>query len=277
MSHEIHEQIEHAGHAAHDDHHSRLPQWIGITVAVLGVLLALCSAQVGAARTELIATMVEEDGAKSRYLAVTNKYRQLQAQLQLLHAAMPDIKILEKKNKEFDALVADVKNPDTKQGIDAGKLQTDKVLNTVTPTESDIERFAVLLARIREETAAAKEWSESYHDVVRAHSNTAESFELALLGAEIGIVIASVGLLLARRAHFAGAALVIAVVLGVASIGIAATTKITATHTLHAAEHKIHEAQEHYSTLNRDKEDLSEDKKLEEDIRRDIKRLHGES
>ena len=53
---------------------------------MLGVLMALCSAQVGAARTELIATMVEENAAKTRYLSVANKYRSLSAQLQQLHA-----------------------------------------------------------------------------------------------------------------------------------------------------------------------------------------------
>src|SRR5579872_2222296 len=73
VTHEIHEQIEHAGHAG-----GKFAQWIGITVAILGVLMALCSAQVGAARTELIATMVEENGAKARFLTVSNKYRTLQ-------------------------------------------------------------------------------------------------------------------------------------------------------------------------------------------------------
>jgi hypothetical protein len=48
LAHEIHEQIEHAGHAAQDGSH--LPQFIGITIAILGVLMALCSAQVGEPR-----------------------------------------------------------------------------------------------------------------------------------------------------------------------------------------------------------------------------------
>src|ERR1700678_1729946 len=76
VTHEIHEQIEHAGHEGGS---SYLPQFIGITIAILGVVMALCSAQVGAARTELIATMVEENAAKGRYTAVANKYRNLQA------------------------------------------------------------------------------------------------------------------------------------------------------------------------------------------------------
>ncbi len=57
MSHEITEKIEHAAHEA-----GNLTRYIGLTIAVVGVLMALCSAEVGAARTELIATMVNENG-----------------------------------------------------------------------------------------------------------------------------------------------------------------------------------------------------------------------
>ena len=180
MGHELHEQIEHAGHAGHDDG-SRLPQFIGITIAILGVLMALCSAQVGAARTELIATMVEESAAKAKFTAVANKYRTLQAQLQQLHAAMPNLDYLKKKNAELKTLGAEVKNPDIKNGIKATMLGTDKILNTVIPTEKDVKRFLGLIHRIRDETEAAKEWSESYHEAVTVHENTANRFELAQL------------------------------------------------------------------------------------------------
>jgi hypothetical protein len=272
--HEIHEQIEHAGHAGHEGGSpSKLPQWIGITIAILGVLMALCSAQVGAARTELIATMVEENAAKTRFLTVSNKYRALQAQLQQLHAAMPDPDHLAKKNGQFKTLVAEVKNPDTMQGIRAAELQTDKILNTVTPTESDVLRFLSLLDRIREEADAAKMWSESYHDAVQVHANTAERFEIALLAAEIGIVIASVGLLLSKQVGFARGAWGLAVVLGLLSLGIAGATKIINNRTLHDAEEKIHVSEHHYVSMNKDEEDVVEDKKLENDIRRDIKKL----
>ena len=250
-----------------------LPQWIGITIAILGVLMALCSAQVGAVRTELIATMVEENGAKARYLTVSNKYRTLQAQLQQLHAAMPDPELLAAKNGQFKALVAGVKNPDTMQGIKAAELQTEKILNTVTPTETDVLRFLTLTDRIREEADAAKEWSESYHDAVEVHANTAERFEIAMLAAEIGIVIASVGLLLAKRARFARGLWLIAVVLGLLSLCVAGGTKVSNTRALHGAEEKIHASEHHVTSMNKDEEDVVEDKKLEDDIRRDIKKL----
>jgi hypothetical protein len=268
MSHEIHEQIEHAGHAE-----GALPQWIGITVAVLGVLMALCSAQVGAARTELIATMVKEKEAKIRYQGVTNKYRSLQAQLQQLHAAMPNPKVMAEKDEQFKTLMADVKNPETVAGVKAAKVQTEKVLDTVTPTKTDVLRFLDFLDRIRDETEAAKEWSESYHEAIEAHENTAARFEIALLAAEIGIVTASVGLLLAKRTAFARGAWGIAVVLGVLCAGIAGATKVSNAQTLRVAEDEIHKSEHHYTSMSKDKEDVAADKKLEEDIRKNIDKL----
>ena len=274
MGHELHEQIEHAAHAGHDgDGSSRLPQFIGITVAILGVLMALCSAQVGAARTELIATMVEESAAKAKYTAVANKYRSLQAQLQQIHAAMPDPEVQKKKNAELKALYADVKSTDIKHGIKATEVTGEKILNTVTPTKSDVMRFLGLLHHTREEVEAAQHWSESYRDAVKVHEDTAARFEMALLGAEIGIVIASVGLLLAKKRLFAQGAWGIAIMLGVLSLSVAAVTKINNARVLHGAEEKIHDSEHHFSGMNKDKEDIAEDKKLEADIVNEFKEL----
>jgi hypothetical protein len=271
VSNEIHEQIEHAAHAG--EPHGKLPQRIGITIAILGVIMALCSAQVGASRTELIATMIDENAAKTRYLAVSNKYRSLQAQLQQLHAAMPNPELLAQKNEQLKALKAEVKNPETMHGITASELQAEKILNTVTPTEADILRFLSLLDRIREEAAAARNWSESYQDAVKAHVSTAERFEIAMLAAEIAIVIASVGLLISRPQAFARGAWTIAMLLGALSLGLGGVTKITQSQALHAAEERIQSTERHYSSKNRDEEDVVEDKKLENDIRKEIKRL----
>jgi hypothetical protein len=217
--------------------------------------------------------MVEENGAKARYLTVSSKYRTLQAQLQQLHAAMPDPELLAKKNEQLKDLEAEVKSPETLQGIKANAMQTDKILNTVTPTQSDVLRFLALTDRIREEADAAKEWSESYHDAVQLHGNTAERFEIALVTVEIGIVIASVGLLLAKRVRFALAAWILAIVLGVLGLGVAATTKFVNAGALHEAEEKMHLNGQKYASMNKDEEDVVEDKKLEDDIRRDISRL----
>jgi hypothetical protein len=267
---EIHEHIE---HAAHEGGQSALPKWIGITVACLGVVMALCSAQVGAARTELISTVIEENAAKNRYASVANKYRNFHAQLQQVHAAMPNPRVRDEKTAEFDALLKQVGNPDATKTIKAGKLQTDMVLNTVTPSRDDVKRFLDLSGRIRDEADAARDWSDSYHDAVQVYTSTAEHFEIALLAAEIGIVIASVGLLLVRRVHFARAALIIAVTLGAISISVAGVTKMANTHALHVAEHKIHHAADEFAAKNQDKEDRIADEKLETEIRDNLDQL----
>lgn len=278
MGHSPHETIEHAGHDS--GHGGGLARGIGMTVALLGVLLAICSAQLGAARTELISTMVEESSAKSQHTAVSNKYRMLQAQLQHLHAAMPDPEFLSKKDKEIKTLLADAKNADGQSGIRAGQLQTEKLLNTVIPTPDDVGRFLALIDRTREQAEAARHWSESFHDAVEVHKNTAEHFEYALLCVEIGIVIASVGLLLSRQARMARSAWLTAVALGLVSLGIAGTTFVQNRGALHAAEEKIQKSEYQYSSTNSEAADMAQDKKLEEEIRKDIpalKKLMGGS
>ncbi|MGH7328856.1 MAG: hypothetical protein ACREJX_10960, partial [Polyangiaceae bacterium] len=57
-AHEIAEHIEHAAHGGHGD--KGVGRMAGITMAILGVMLALCSAMVGGQRTDVIATMVEQ-------------------------------------------------------------------------------------------------------------------------------------------------------------------------------------------------------------------------
>ena len=58
---ELTEHIEHAAHSAEhgeDDGRKQLSRVIGITMALLGVLLAICAALVSGSRTELLATLV---------------------------------------------------------------------------------------------------------------------------------------------------------------------------------------------------------------------------
>jgi hypothetical protein len=254
-----HELSEHMEHAAH--HGGGLARSIGITIAMLGVLMALCSALVGAARTELIATMVEETGASLRYQTVSSKYRMLQAQLQQLHALMPDPKVMASTNAELKALEARVTNPDTAQGIHALRLEARKILNTVTPTAEDLQRFAKLIRKHHVEGEAAKEWAESYEDAVKVHSLSASRFEIAQLLAEFGIVIASVGLLLHKRAPWYAA-----ILLGGISLGIVVFTYGANIWTLHGAEEKINETRQHFLALSNDQADLAADEALLHDI-----------
>jgi hypothetical protein len=271
VSHEVTEHIEHAAH----DHgpQANLSRMIGITIAILGVLMALCSAQLGAARTELIATMVEENGAAQRYQSVSGKYRTLQAQLQQLHALMPDPKFKAKTDSELKTVKTQVKNPDVTLAINANGLETQKILNTVTPTRGDVVRFMKLVRRHRAEAEAAREWSESYEDAINVHANTASRFEIALIAAEIAIVIASVGLLLHKQVWFARGAWLAAAILGLLSLSIGGLTFVANQNKLHGAEEKIAASHRHFTDMCKEDEDVAEDEKLMDDMEKNLESL----
>ena len=88
-----HEIAEHIEHAAHGDkghgHGGGVGRLAGITMAILGVLLALCAALVGGARTDLIATMVEQSNTYGKYQAQRMKFRMTMTELATLHALSP--------------------------------------------------------------------------------------------------------------------------------------------------------------------------------------------
>jgi hypothetical protein len=268
VAHEITEKIEHAAHEP-----GNLTRYIGLTIAVVGVLMALCSAEVGAARTELIATMVNENGAKSEYQTVSTKYRTLQAVLQHLHAAMPDLKMIEDTNKELASLSGEVKNSDAAHGIKATRLETKKVLSAVIPTGEDVLRFTELVERHEKKSEAAKEWSESYGDAIKVHQNSAKYFEIAQIAAEVAIVMASVGLLLQARKVFARGAWLTAVLLGAISAALFVGTYANDYQKLHGAEEKIHHSHLHYKGMIDEEKDLAEDRKLIEDTRKAVEKL----
>jgi hypothetical protein len=262
MDHEVAEQIEHAAHEG--AHQGGLARHIGMTIAVLGVLLALCSALLGGARTELIATMVEETGTTLKYQSVSTKYRMLQAQLQQLHALMPDQKSLDANESELKALESSVTNAEMSRVIKTVRLETQKILNTVTPNRSDVLRFARLVRRYDKERVAARTWAESYKDEIKVHAHSVERYEAGQLAAEIGIVIASIALLLSNRKAWLAA-----ILLGLLSLGAAGGTYLMTSRALHEAETKVEQSHEKFAEIAGDKSDLEDDEKLLGDIERE--------
>jgi hypothetical protein len=271
VAHEVSEHIEHAAHEP--GHQGNQSRYIGLTIAVVGVLMALCAAKVGAARTELIATMVNETGAKSEYQAVSTKYRTLQAVLQHLHAAMPDLKVVENANKEINAVGTEVKNPDTAQAIKVTRLEIKKVLSAVIPTGEDVLRFTELVEHHAKVSEAAKEWAESYKDAIQMHQDSAEYFEMGQVAAEVAVVMASVGLLLLNRMVFARGAWVTAILLGALSFTLLARTYIVAHLKLHSAEEKILHTQSQFKEMSREEDDCKADQKLIRDVKEVIRKL----
>src|ERR1700743_965898 len=83
------ESLEHAEHAAHGAHGAGPGKAIGLTMAMLGVLLAFCAAEVGAQRTELTKTLVEQTQVSEESQANQMKYRLVMLELEKTRAAMP--------------------------------------------------------------------------------------------------------------------------------------------------------------------------------------------
>ncbi len=218
------ERMEHAaGHehehakVHHDPAHKALSTYIGLTMAMLGVLLAFCAAKVGGERTELVQALVEQSNAHAQYHAQDVKHRVAVIALQQLHATA------------FGAASA-------------------------TLDKADVLAMANTVDRYLEESKLAKEWSASFDPAVQAHVHAQESYETSQLGAEIGIVLASVALLIRRKALW-----IVAVLLGLASIVLVGKTYAHTKGAVEVAERHIEETATVYQeTRTRDKTTASE-------------------
>jgi hypothetical protein len=184
--------LEHAEHISHSGHGhgapERLSTYIGITMAVLGVLLAFCSALVGSERTLLVQKMIEQQNAHAKYQAQNTKHRMVFVALLQSHALG---------------------------------------LSGATPTlrKDDMLTLANTFDRYLAEAEAGREWTESFDEMIKVHAEAQEAYEHGLLAAEIGIIFASIALLLKRRPVW-----LISLVLGGLCIFLVANTWVHAGH-----------------------------------------------
>jgi len=207
------ETLEHMNHAAHADahsHHSGMSTYIGITMAVLGVILAIASAKVGNERAELVKTMVEREDVHSRYVTQDLKHRLAVISLRQLRATLP---ILSAKG--------------------GGPKEDPKEMVALANT----------ISRYYDESQIAAHWADAFNPVVAAHAAAQEYYEDAMLAAEIGIVIASVALLLRRRMAW-----YLSIALGVAAMAMIVFTYARTAPVVHENEKKIEEGAKEYRT-----------------------------
>jgi hypothetical protein len=228
---------------------------------MLGVLLAFCSALVNGTRTDLISTLIEQTQASLQYQAVGTKYRMMESEIQQLHALLPDAAAYRKAEQDSARLVSGIHTPEVKDLIDLLKVQEAQILNTVTPTRTDLLRFSALARTLDHQAEAAEKWSESYEDATHTQTVAVQRYEYAQLAAEIGIVVCSVALLLLSRFTW-----YISVALAIFSMSIAAGTFAFEQHALRAAEHEITTAHAAYVRLDSAQADRKSDEKLLEDI-----------
>src|SRR3954462_8186201 len=78
---------------------------VGITMAILGVMLAFCAAMVGSSRTDLIKATVEQSNKWGIYQAESTKFRVMEADYEMLHALTPS----KAEIKKFEQKLSDIK------------------------------------------------------------------------------------------------------------------------------------------------------------------------
>ena len=218
------ETLEHAEHIAHSGHDGgRLSMVVGITMATLGVLLAFAAAKVGGERTELIQALVDQEYAHGQFEAQDIKHRVAVLSLQNLHAE------------------AEVGHTNAK----------------------DMLLMAASVERYERESIAANIWVDAYDPLVKAFTESQESYEHAQLAAEFGIVIASIALLLKRRAPW-----FLSLVLGAVAVALLLMTYVHTRAETHEAEEKIQADEKTYEEM-RDKDRMTDsDHALVDEVKR---------
>jgi hypothetical protein len=253
---ELLEHMEHAAHGGHGGGHGGPGKGIGITMALLGVMLAFCAAMVGSARTDLIKATVEQSNKWSIYQGESTKFRIMEADVEMLRALTPSKAEL----KKFEEKLAAVKRPggksddeDTTELKEAVHVATTELADVLTPDQEDEDRLQAIGARYKHDMAEAREDAEAYDGVIEAHHESAEWFERAQLCAEIGIVIASIALLMASRGVWA-----VSLLIGLSGAGIIAYTFVHARSALGAAEAKVEAAAKNSAALEEDDNDADD-------------------
>jgi len=229
--------------------------WIGLTMAMLGVMLAFCAAMVGAERTELIKATIDQSNKWGVYQAEATKYRVMSADYEMLHALTPNKAELKKFDEKLLAVRRQGGKADTEDTAelkDALHIATTELADILTPDREDEERILSIGNKYKHDMAEAKEDAEAYELSIETHHHASEWYERAQLCAEIGIVIASIALLLSNRLAWA-----IAVVIGLAGGSIVGYTVVHTHAQMKTADAKIEEAIKRTTAIEKD--DLNED------------------
>ncbi len=254
--HELTEQIEHVAHQGHDPSHKSSGKLIGITMAILGVMLAFSAAMVGSQRTELVKTMVLQSNKWGLYQAETTKFRVIEADLEMLKSLTPtkaEVAKMENTLREKRRASGKADDEDTSELKELIASAAEDMAQLVTPDPKELTRFKKIAQEYSRDVREAKEDAEAYDGAIEVHQQGAEWYEWAQLAAEIGIVVASIALLLASRAIW-----IVSVCLGLVCGGTLGFTILHTRTAEAAAEQKIRAAAENIQKIEAD-DDTAED------------------
>ena len=130
---------------------------------------------------------------------------------------------------------------------DAIDVSTRELADILSPDKEDEDHFAQMRLAYKRDMAEAKEDAEAYDGAIEAHQSAAEWYERAQLCAEIGIVIASIALLLGSRRVWA-----FAVAIGLAGSFIIGMTFVRTAQGLAVAEKMIEDAAKNVANIESD-------------------------
>jgi hypothetical protein len=250
--HELSEKIEHVAHEGGHGGHGRKASgtYIGITMAVLGVMLALCSALVGAQRTLLIETMVTQSTKWGLAQAEATKFRVIEADLELLKSISPkkdEIARVEATLRSKRGSAGKADDEDTSELKDLIASSTEDMADLLTPDPEEVTRFKKLARTYDRDLREAKEDADAYGSSIEAHQEAAEHYEWGQLAAEVGIVVASIALLLSSRALW-----LVSLVLGLTCAGTLGVTFIQTEAAVAAGQSRIEAAADNVQQLESD-------------------------
>jgi hypothetical protein len=169
----LEEKLERAESAAHIS-----SKHIGVTIALIGVLIAFCAAMVSSEQNELTRTMTEQTQANSDFSGASTKFRMVMNELEKL------------------------RNQSSLGSTGAGLLP-------------ELKRFLRLSLDYSRERDLAKTWVDTYQPAIEAHFDAAEGYDNAQLVAEIALVVASLAILLSNRSAWVFSIVLAVICIGV--------------------------------------------------------------
>jgi hypothetical protein len=232
-AHEAMEMAEHAAHSAghgggdHKSEHKSTGKHFGLTMALVGVLISLCAALVGSQRNELTRAMIEQTEANSISTSASTKFRIIMIELEKQRGAA--------SNTAHSGAVA------ASEGA-------------MAPAGTILKRLLRLYLDYSQERSLSSSWAEAYQPLIDAHFDAAEEFERAQLIAEIGIVLASVAVLLSSRPAW-----LTSLCLAIVCIGMIILTSVHTNQKIGNAEQKVKRQEEAYKELRKAHTGANED------------------
>lgn len=213
---------------------------IGVTMAILGVALAICSSMVGSNSTDLIRTMVDQSNKIGFYHTETMKFRVAQGNYELLKSITPkpdEVREVEQTLRNKRKPSGSLDSEDTAELKDLIASSTEDMADFLTPDPEETAKFRKIAKDYERDMRDAKEDAEAYDLEIETHREASASWHRAQLLAEIGIVVAAVALLTASRRIWA-----VAIVCGVACAALSGYTFAHTRAQLAIAESKIKDA-----------------------------------